>query len=58
MKINIGLIGILVIIIFTSLSFLYLNTKTERLLEELNIIKGYVIDIDDDIHEIEKNLDQ
>ena len=58
MKINIGLIGILFIIIFTSLSFFYLNTKTEKLLEELNIIKGYVIDIDDDIHEIEKNLDQ
>tara|TARA_B100001989_G_C24471215_1_gene429307 strand:+ start:775 stop:954 length:180 start_codon:yes stop_codon:yes gene_type:complete len=51
-KINIGLIGIILIIIIILGSTLHLNSKYEKLYEELTVIKSYLIDIDNDIHEI------
>ena len=57
-KINIGLIGIILIIIMILGSFLNLNSKYEKLYEELIIIKSYLIDIDNDIHEIEEKKER
>ena len=57
-KINIGLIGIILIIIIILGSSLYLNSKYEKLYEELTIIKSYLIDIDNDIHEIEEKKER
>ena len=54
MKINIGLIGILIIIILILGSMFHLDSKNEKLYEELIVIKSYLEDIDDDIHELEK----
>ncbi len=53
-KVNIGLIGILIIIILILFSFFNLNSKTEKIFDELIIIKSFIEDIDNDIHEIEK----
>ena len=58
MKVNIGLIGIFFIIILILFSFFKLNSKTEKLNEELIIIKSFLSDIDNDIHEIEAKLEK
>ena len=55
-KVNIGLMGILIIIILILVSISNLNSKNDNLREELLIIKSILEDIDDDVHEIEKNL--
>ena len=57
-KINIGLIGIILIIILILSSTLHLNSKYEKLYEELTVIKSYLIDIDNDIHEIEEKKEK
>ena len=57
-KINIGLIGIILIIIIILGSSLHLNSKYEKLYEELTIIKSYLIDIDNDINEIEEKKEK
>ena len=57
-KVNIGLIGIILIIIIILGSSLHLNSKYEKLYEELTIIKSYLIDIDNDIHEIEEKKER
>tara|TARA_B100000287_G_C20611444_1_gene772216 strand:+ start:499 stop:672 length:174 start_codon:yes stop_codon:yes gene_type:complete len=56
MKVNIGLIGILVIIILITGLIFNLNFKIEKLNEELVVIKSFMEDIDNDIHEIEEKL--
>ena len=58
MKVNIGLIGILIIIILMLFSISNLNSKNDYLREELLIIKSILEDIDDDVHEIEKKFDK
>ncbi len=57
MKVNIGLIGILIIIFLLLASIFYLNTNIEKLHEELVIIKSFLNDIDNDIHELEKKIE-
>ena len=57
-KINIGLIGILIIIILIFISHYNLNSKNKDLYEELTIIKSFLEDIDNDIHEIEKKIEK
>ena len=57
MKVNIGLMGILIVIILMLVSISNLNSKNELLYEELIIIKSLLEDLDNDIHEIEDNLD-
>ncbi len=57
-KINIGLIGIILIIIIILSSTFHLNSKYEKLYEELTVIKSYLIDIDNDIHEIEEKKER
>ena len=55
-KVNIGLMGILIIIILIFGSIFYLNSKTEKLYEELVLIKIFLENIDNDIHKIEEKL--
>ena len=57
MKVNIGLMGILIVIILMLVSISNLNSKNELLYEELIIIKSLLEDLDNDIHEIEDILD-
>ena len=57
MKVNIGLMGILIVIILMLVSISNLNSKNQLLYEELIIIKSLLEDLDNDIHEIEDNLD-
>ena len=57
MKINIGLMGILIVIILMLVSISNLNSKNQLLYEELIIIKSLLEDLDNDIHDIEDNLD-
>ena len=56
-KINIGLIGIVIIIVLVLVSHYNLNSKNKDLYEELTIIKSFLEDIDNDIHEIEKKIE-
>ena len=58
MKVNIGLIGIFVIIVLTLVSISNLNSKNNYLQEELIIIKSLLEDIDNDIHEIEEKFEK
>ncbi len=56
MKVNIGLIGILVITILIMVLIFNINSKNEKLYEELIVIKSFLEDIDRDIHEIEEKI--
>ena len=58
MKVNIGLIGILMIIILILFLISTFNSKNKLLNEDLIIIKSLLEDIDNDIHEIEEKLDK
>ena len=57
-KVNIGLMGILIIIILILVSISNLYSKNDNLREELLIIKSILEDIGDDVHEIEKKFDK
>ncbi len=57
MKVNMGLIGISVLIFLIIGSIFFFNKKIEKLNEELIIIKSFLADIDDDIHEIEDKFE-
>ena len=56
MHVNIGLIGIFVITIFIMVLIFNINSKNEKLYEELIVIKSFLEDIDRDIHEIEEKI--
>ena len=56
MKVNIGLIGILMIIILILFLISNLNSQNKLFNEDLIIIKSVLEDIDNDIHEIEEKL--
>tara|TARA_B100000989_G_C19121376_1_gene295450 strand:+ start:82 stop:258 length:177 start_codon:yes stop_codon:yes gene_type:complete len=58
MKINIGLTGILIIIMMSLGQFFYLKSINEQLYEELAIVKSFVEDIDDDIHIMIENKEK
>ena len=58
MKVNIGLIGISMIIILILFLISTLNSKNKLFNEDLIIIKSLLEDIDNDIHEIEEKLDK
>ncbi len=54
-KINIGLLTLFLILLFQSLFFLDQKNKHEILMNDLEIIKSTLIDIDNDIHELDHN---
>lgn len=58
MKVNIGLIGILIIIMMSLGQFFYLKLINEKLYEELTILKSFVEDIDGDIHTMIENKEK
>ncbi len=54
-KVNIGLYGIFIIIaLMIALNF-YFNSRLDKLFEEVTVIKSFLEDIDDDIHQIDKS---
>ena len=53
-KINIGLLTLFLILLFQSLFFLDQKNKHEILMNDLEIIKSTLIDIDNDIHELDE----
>ena len=53
-KINIGLFTLLIVLLFQLLSFLDQKNKHEILVNDLEIIKSTLIDIDNDIHELDE----
>ena len=55
-KLNLCVFGNLILIVFLAFSFFHFNSKEERLMEEITMIKSLIEDIDNDIHDIEENL--
>ena len=57
-KINIGLIGILIILLTLILILNYIHSNQNQILDELEMIKTYIGDLDYDIHEIEEKINK
>ena len=55
-KINIGLIGILIILLTLILILNYIHSNQNQILDELQMIKASLGDLDYDIHEIEEKI--
>ncbi len=55
-KINIGLIGILIILLTLILILNYTHSNQNQILDDLEMIKASIGDLDYDIHEIEEKL--
>ena len=55
-KINLGLIGILIILLTLILILIYINFNQNQILDELEVIKALIGDLDDDIHKIEEKI--
>ena len=55
-KINIGLIGILIILLTLILILNYIHSNQNQILDELQMIKLSIGDLDYDIHEIEEKI--
>ena len=55
-KVNLGLVGILITIILILFCSLFFKNEQLKISEELNTIKIYLEDLDEDIHNIEENL--
>ena len=53
-KINIGLFTLLIVLLFQLLFFLDQKNKHKTLVNDLEIIKSTLIDIDNDIHELDE----
>ena len=56
-KINIGLIGILIILLTLILILNYIHPNQNQILDELDMIKASIGDLDYDIHEIEERTE-
>ena len=55
-KVNIGLIGVFITIVLTSALIFNFNSKIDKLNQELIVIKSFLEDIDNDIHDIEEEF--
>lgn len=55
-KLNVFFLANLILMIFLIFSFFHFDSKEERIMEEITIIKSLIEDIDNDIHEIEETL--
>lgn len=53
-KINFGLFTLLIVLLFQLLFFLDQKNKHKTLVNDLEIIKSTLIDIDNDIHELDE----
>ena len=57
-KINIGLIGILIILLTLTFILIYIHSNQNQILDELEVIKASIRDLDYDIHEIEEKINK
>jgi hypothetical protein len=55
-KFNYSFFRNLILMVFLVFLFFYFDSKVERIMEEITIIKSLIEDIDYDIHEIEETL--
>lgn len=55
-KFNYSFFRNLILMDFLVFLFFYFDSKVERIMEEITIIKSLIEDIDYDIHEIEETL--
>ena len=55
-KFNYSFFRNLILMVFLVFLFFYFDSKIERIMEEITIIKSLIEDIDYDIHEIEETL--
>ena len=55
-KLNFSFLGNLILMAFLIFLFFHFDSKEERIMEEITIIKSLIADIDNDIHEIEETL--
>ena len=55
-KLNYSFFRNLILMVFLVFLFFYFDSKIERIMEEITIIKSLIEDIDYDIHEIEETL--
>jgi len=55
-KLNYSFFRNLILMVFLVFLFFYFDSKVERIMEEITIIKSLIEDIDYDIHEIEETL--
>ena len=55
-KLNFSFLGNLILIAFLIFLFFHFDSKEQRIMEEITIIKSLIEDIDYDIHEIEETL--
>tara|TARA_B100000029_G_C17175748_1_gene815004 strand:+ start:464 stop:634 length:171 start_codon:yes stop_codon:yes gene_type:complete len=54
-KINIGLLGVAIIILILIFIIFKLNTENTVIREDLELIKSFLEDIDHDIHELQED---
>ena len=55
-KLNYSFFRNLILMVFLVFLFFYFDSKVEKIMEEITIIKSLIEDIDYDIHEIEETL--
>ena len=51
-KINIGLIGLFLIIVITLAGFFFLEKRNKDILDEVELIRAMIQDLDEDLHEM------
>ena len=55
-KLNFSFLGNLILMAFLIFLFFHFDSKEERIMEEITLIKSLIEDIDYDIHEIQDTL--
>ena len=56
-KINLGLIGILIIITMIAMFFLYYKKQNQKTIDDLEIIQLMLDDLDKDFHDIKEKIE-
>lgn len=56
-KINLGLIGIFIIIMMIAMFFLYYKKQNQKTIDDLEIIQLMLDDLDKDFHDIKEKIE-
>tara|TARA_B100000989_G_C19522468_1_gene464949 strand:+ start:1254 stop:1430 length:177 start_codon:yes stop_codon:yes gene_type:complete len=56
-KINLGLIGILIIITMIAMFFLYYKKQNQKTIDDLEIIQLMLDDLDKDFHDLKEKIE-
>lgn len=56
-KINLGLIGILIVITMIAMFFLYYKKQNQKTIDDLEIIQLMLDDLDKDFHDIKEKIE-